>query len=260
MLNIDLTGKVALVLGGSRGIGASITQCLCDAGATTIFTHTGKDKYKQRVKDFLKTLEKSDGSAQEKIINACSSEQTKEMVEKIVNEHGRIDILVPNIGQNLARPAEEITDKDWQHFIDINLTAAFYGIRAVLPHMVKARYGRIILIGSSAVYDGGGGAIDYAAAKAGLEGMMVYLIRAYGRKGILTNLVHPCLIETDLLRERYSDKEAMAKLGAQTLVGRVGKPQDIAGLVAYLASPWGDYICGQSILLDGGRVMFGQKS
>jgi len=260
MLNIDLTGKVALVLGGSRGIGAAITQCLCDAGATTVFTHTGKDKYRQKVEDFLKILAKSGGAAEGQIVDACDSRQTTQMVDRIVEEHGRIDILVPNVGQNLARPAEQITDEEWLHFIDINLTAAFYGIRAVLPHMLKARYGRIILVGSSAVYDGGGGAIDYAAAKAGLEGMMAYMVRAYGRKGILTNLIHPCLIETDLLRERYSDEDSMAGLRAQTLVGRVGKPEDVAGLVAYLASSWGDYICNQSILLDGGRVMFGQKT
>ena len=260
MLNIDLTGKVALVLGGSRGIGASITQCLCNAGATTIFTHTGKDKYKQRVKDFVESIENSGGAVRNQVVDACDSKQTTEMVDGIVDEHGRIDILVPNVGQNMARPAEQITDDHWQHFMDINLTSAFYGVRAVLPYMTKAGFGRIVLIGSSAVCDGGGGAIDYAAAKAGLEGMMAYLVRAYGRKGISTNLIHPCLIETELLRERYSSEEAMVKFAAQTLVGRVGKPEDIAALVAYLASEWGDYICGQSILLDGGRVMFGSKT
>ena len=260
MLNSDLTGRIALVLGGSRGIGASITQCLCDAGATTVFTHTGKDKYKQKVKEFIKSIEECGGTVQGLASDACDSKQTTEIVDRIVDEHGRIDILVPNVGQNLARSAEQITDGDWQHFININLSSAFYGVRAVLPHMIKAKYGRIVLIGSSAVYDGGGGAIDYAAAKAGLEGMMVYLVRAYGREGISTNLIHPCLIETELLRERYSSEEALAKLGAQTLVGRVGKPEDIAGLVVYLASKWGDYICGQSILIDGGRVMFGQKT
>ena len=122
--------------------------------------------------------------------------------------------------------------------------------------MVKARFGRIILIGSSAVYDGGGGAVDYAAAKAGLEGMMKYLSNAYTRKGILTNVIHPCVIDTDLLRQRYNDEEKRNQLVAQIPTGRLGQPTDVGGLAAYLASSWGDYICGQSILVDGGRTTF----
>jgi 3-oxoacyl-[acyl-carrier protein] reductase len=122
--------------------------------------------------------------------------------------------------------------------------------------MLKAGGGRIILIGSSAVFDGGGGAIDYAAAKAGMTGMMTYLCRTYVRKGILTNIVHPCVIETDLLKVRYAEAEARRKLLSQIPVGRFGQPADVAGMVAFLASSWGDYICGQEILLDGGRTVF----
>ena len=98
--------------------------------------------------------------------------------------------------------------------------------------------------------------MDYAAAKAGLTGIMTYLCKEYARKGILTNIVHPCVIETDLLRERYSDDAAKQKLISQIPAGRLGKPADIAGLTAFLASSWGDYICGQSILIDGGRTLF----
>ena len=113
-----------------------------------------------------------------------------------------------------------------------------------------------LVIGSSAVYDGGGGAVGYAAAKAGLDGMVVYLTRNYARKGILANVIHPCVIDTELLRQRYSDEEKLRNLTAQIPAGRLGTPQDVAGLVAYLASSWGDYICGQSFLVDGGRTLF----
>jgi NAD(P)-dependent dehydrogenase (short-subunit alcohol dehydrogenase family) len=122
--------------------------------------------------------------------------------------------------------------------------------------MVKAKYGKIVFIGSSAVYSGGGGAIDYAAGKGGLMGMVAYLSKEYTRKGIVTNIVHPCVIDTDLLRKRYSDEAARAKLIASIPVGRLGRPEDIARLVAFLASSFGDYICAQSILLDGGRTLF----
>jgi len=259
MLKIDLTGKTALVLGGSRGIGGAITECFCKAGVTTVFTHTGNSKYADRPAALLKRIENNGGTAQAQVLDARDSAKTASLVKQIVCEHNRIDILVCNVGQNLVAPAEDLSDEQWQKFIDINLSTAFYGVRAVLPYMVKAGYGRIILIGSSAVYDGGGGAIDYAAAKAGLTGMMMYLTKQYAAKGILTNVVHPCVIETDLLRERYSDEDKRKKLIAQVPVGRLGKSEDIAGLVAYLASEWGDFICGQEILVDGGRTFFGKK-
>ncbi len=184
------------------------------------------------------------------------SEGTKQLVDRIAKEHGRIDILVFNVGRNLERTVEEMTDEGWKKFLDLNLTTAFYGVKAVIPHMVKQKHGRIILIGSSAVYDGGGGAIDYAAAKAGMSGMMLYLCKTYTRKGINTNIVHPCVIGTDLVRERYSTPEKWQKLTAQIPVGRIGTPEDIGGMVAFLASAWGDYITGQEILLDGGRTLW----
>ena len=171
-------------------------------------------------------------------------------------EFGRLDILVANVGQNLVRPAEATSTQSWQQFIDVNLSSAFYAVRAVLPTMLGAGSGRILLIGSSAVYDGGGGAIDYAAAKAGLVGMMRYLARNYARHGIRTNVIHPAVIETDLLRERYSDAAKKQKLIDQVPIGRLGQPADIAGLAVFLASSWGDFICGQEILVDGGRTFY----
>ena len=260
MLNIDLTNKIALVIGGSRGIGGAITQCLCKAGATTIFTHTGNKNYSAQVRDLLRRIADDGGKAQGEVLDACDSVKTTSLVEDIIRKHGGIDILICNVGQNLAGPAEDLSDRQWKKFIDINLGSAFYGVRAVLPNMLKNKYGKIILIGSSAIYDGGGGAIDYAAAKAGISGMMKYLAKQYADKGILTNAVHSCVIETDLLKERYSDTDKRKKLIAQVPAGRLGKPEDIAGLVVYLASSWGDFICGQDILVDGGRTFFGKKS
>ncbi len=256
MLCIDLTGKVALVLGGSRGIGAEIVESLCRAGAATVFTHTGNPKYQERIESLLGRVQEEGGQARAVVCDALDSAKTTALANEIVEQHGRIDILVANVGQNLAAAAEDVSDQQWQRFIDMNLTTAFYGVRAALPHMVKARFGRIILIGSSAAYDGGGGAIDYAAAKAGMSGMMRYLMKNYARKGILSNVIHPCVIDTDLLSERYDTDEKRKPLIDQIPAGRLGKPQDISGLVAYLASPWGDFICGQEILVDGGRTLF----
>ena len=256
MLSIDLAGKVSLVLGGSRGIGASISEMFAQAGAVTVFTHTGNPKHQDRVESLLARVKEAGGRAEAIACDALDAAKTTALADEIVGRHGRLDVLVANVGQNLARPAEEVTDQEWHHFIDMNLTAAFYGVRAVLPHMLKNRFGRIILIGSSAVYDGGGGAIDYAAAKAGLDGMMKYLAKVYARKGILINVIHPCVIDTDLLRERYDDDTKRRELTAQVPAGRLGTPEDIGALAAYLASPLGDFVCGQTILVDGGRTFF----
>ena len=259
MLTIELTGKVALVIGGSRGIGAGIVQALAQAGADTVFTHTGNPAHASRVESLLAEIRQAGGQAEAAVVDACDSARTTELANRIVAQRGHLDILVHNAGHNTARPAVQVTDEQWQAEIDLNLSSAFYSVRAVLPHMLRQKRGRIVLIGSSAAYDGGGGAIEYAAGKAGLVGMMLYLIRAYARQGILTNVVHPAVIETDLLRERYADAAAKQKLIAAIPVGRLGQVQDIAGLVAYLASSWGDYICGQEFLLDGGRTVFGNK-
>ncbi|HUT74632.1 MAG TPA: SDR family NAD(P)-dependent oxidoreductase [Armatimonadota bacterium] len=255
MLAIDLCGRTALVTGGSRGIGAAVSEALCAAGAVVVFTHTGSPAHQGQREELLARIRKQGGSAEAVALDACDAGGTAALVQEVVERHGALDVLVCNVGRNLPRPAESVSDAEWMASIDINLTCAFYAVRAVLPHMVKAGRGRIILIGSSAAYDGGGGAIDYAAAKAGLNGMMLYLVKNYARRGIVTNTIHPCVIETDLLRERYSSAEAVRELVSQIPVGRLGKPEDIGGLVAYLASPWGDYVCGQSILVDGGRTL-----
>ena len=256
MLSIDLRNRIALVVGGSRGIGGAVSAALADAGAAVTFTHTANPDRQGAAHDLLARIGEHGGRAEAVTLDACDAPGTTALVAGIAAKHGPVEILVCNVGQNVAGPAEAVTDHQWQRQIDINLTSAFNAVRAVLPGMLDAGRGRIILVGSSAVYDGGGGAIHYAAAKAGLEGMMKYLNKTYARKGIVTNIVHPCVIDTDLLRERYSDDTKRQALAAQVPVGRLGRPDDIAGLVAYLASDWGDFICGQSILVDGGRTFF----
>lgn len=256
MLTIDLTAKTALVIGGSRGIGAGITEALCKAGAYTVFTHTGNPKNKDRIAGLCAGIREQGGKVRDAAVDALDSGQTDGIIREIIEETGRLDILVCNVGKNTARTPDKIGDAEWKEYMDINLTGAFYGVRAALGPMEKQNYGKVILIGSSAVYDGGGGAIDYAAAKAAMTGMMTYLCRAYLKKGIRTNIVHPCVIETDLLKERYDTPEKQQVLIDQIPVGRWGRPEDIAGLTAFLASSWGDYICGQEILADGGRTMY----
>ena len=256
MLNIDLAGKVVLVVGGSRGIGEGISRAASAAGAHVVLTHSGSPQYAPRLASLLEKLRSGGGGAEAVAVDALDSTAVRQLVERILRDRGRIDGLVCNVGKNTARPAEELTDGQWEEGLAVNLSSAFYAVRSVLPSMLRAASGRILLIGSSAVFDGGGGALDYAAAKGALEGMMAHLCRAYARRGILTNVIHPCVIETDLLKTRYNDEESRRRLIQQIPVGRLGRPEDIGGLAAFLLSPWGDYICGQKILADGGRTLF----
>jgi NAD(P)-dependent dehydrogenase (short-subunit alcohol dehydrogenase family) len=256
MLSIDLSDTVVLIVGGSRGIGAGLVRVFARAGAKTVFTHTGNPHHADRLDNLLSELE-AEGHAVEAIVaDACRPEATDSVVAQIVKQHGRLDTVVANVGQNLVRPAEATTTESWQGMLDVNLSSAFFAVRAALPTMLDAHRGCLVLIGSSAVFDGGGGAIDYAAAKAGLVGMMRYLARTYARHGIRTNVIHPAVIETDLLRERYSDAHKKQMLVEQVPLGRLGQPSDVAGLAAFLASPWGEFICGQEILVDGGRTFY----
>lgn len=258
MIEIDLTGQVGLIIGGSRGIGGGITYILAKAGADVTFTHTGNPVYKESLCLLKEKIVCEKLKAVGEILEATDYEGTQKIVSKIISEKGHIDILVYNVG--ILKPAlvGEKNINEWGETIDINLGGAFYSVKAVLPEMIRRNYGRIIFIGSSAVFDGGGSSIDYAASKSGLIGMCLYLARNYARKGINTNIIHPAVIETDMLKIRYKSNEDLERLCQQIPVGRLGKPEDIGYLVAFLVSPLGDYICGQGILVDGGRTFFGK--
>ena len=197
--------------------------------ATTTFTHTGKPKHQERIERLLAQVRQEGGKVEAVVCNALDSQATAAAAADIVQRHGKLDILVANVGQNAAQPAYETTDEQWREYLHANLSSAFYGVRAALPHMLKHGFGRIMLIGSSAVYDGGGGAIDYAAGKAGLQGMMAYLAKSYARKGILTNLIHPCVIETDLLRSATAILRGGGSLSPRFRRGGLARPTTLPG-------------------------------
>ena len=194
MLQIDLNGTVALIIGGSRGIGAGISQAFARGGATTVLTHTRNPEHAPRLAGMLEELRAEKCRVEATIADACDPDRTDAIVNQVIEKHGRLDAVVANVGQNLARPAEDTTTDSWRDFIDINLSSTFYDVRAALPAMLDAGGGSVLLVGSSAVFDGGGGAIDYAAAKAGMVGMMRYLARNYTPRGIRANVIHPAVI------------------------------------------------------------------
>ena len=259
MIAIDLTGRKVLVTGGARGIGAGIVRAVSQCGADVAFTHLGSERGTRAARQLLDELS---GVGQALCFTAAAQDMAAmtDVVSAAADKMGGLDIVVPNVGVNWVAPLDVLDLAGWQRALDINLTASFIAIKTALPWLLQAGRGDIVLIGSSAVVDGGGGGAQYAAAKAGLEGMMRALMRELPRQGIRINIVHPCVVETDLLRQRYDDEEKRAGLVAQVPVGRLGKPEDIGSLVAYLCSDLGSFICGQSILVDGGRTLWRQHT
>jgi len=260
MVTIDLSGRKALVTGGARGIGAGIVRVLAQCGAAVAFTHLGSERGVQAAQDLVSDLCGSGYPALAFTAPADDAAAMGHVISDAADQMGGMDIVVPNVGQNWVAPIDVLELDAWRKGLDLNLTAAFIAVKLALPSLIEAGRADVVLIGSSAAYDGGGGSVHYAAAKAGLNGLMYGLMRELPRRGIRVNAVHPCVVDTDLLRERYDTEEKRAKLAAQVPVGRLARPEDIGYLVAFLCSELGSFICGQSLLADGGRTLWRQGS
>jgi NAD(P)-dependent dehydrogenase (short-subunit alcohol dehydrogenase family) len=256
MLSIDLTGRKALVTGGARGIGAGIVRALAQGGAGVAFTHLGSERGTEAAEQLLAELKATHRPVLRLVAAADDMEAMERAAGEAAEALGGLDIVVPNVGQNWVASIEELDLAGWQRGVDLNLTTAFIAVKAALPWLLEAGRASIVLIGSSAVLDGGGGVAHYAAAKAGLEGLMKALMRELPAKGIRINTVHPCVVDTDLLRGRYDTDEKRAVLASQVPLGRLSRPEDIGSLVAFLCSDMGSFICGQSIHVDGGRTLW----
>lgn len=253
---ISLEGKTALVVGGSRGIGAECCRQLASAGADIIINHSHKERGAKAGKSLEDEL-LAQGIKVLRIVADISNEfEVKQMVKEALDVFGHIDILVNNAAVMEYTPFEKMSYDEWKRVMSVNLDGPMLVTREVLPGMLDRGYGSIIVISSNAVINGGGGTVHYPASKAGLEGMVTGLAKEYAAKGIRANIIRPAVIDTDLLRERYPTDEDMEKYARNIPVRRVGKPVDIANAVVFLASDKASYICGESINVDGGRTYY----
>jgi 3-oxoacyl-[acyl-carrier protein] reductase len=248
MSDIKFEGQVALVTGASRGIGAAIAMQLAQQGLKVMGTATteeGANKISQ-------TLDAFPGCAGKKLdVNDALAAEA--LVESIVKEHGGLQVLVNNAGITRDTLAMRMRDDDWDAVLDTNLKAVFRMSRIVMRGMMKQRYGRIISITSVVGAAGNAGQSNYAAAKAGVAGMTRALARELGSRNITVNCIAPGFIETDMTAS-LSEAQQKALLG-QIPLGHLGKPQDIAHAVAFLAGPQAAYITGQEIHVNGGMYM-----
>ncbi len=244
-----LENQVALVTGASRGIGRAIALELARQGATVIGTATSESGA-AAIGEYL-TAEGLQGRGV--VLNVNDAARCEAVIEEIVKAHGGLAVLVNNAGITQDQLAMRMKDDDWTSVIDTNLTAVFRLSRAVLRPMMKARTGRIINITSVVGSTGNPGQMNYAAAKAGVEGMARALAREIGSRNVTVNCVAPGFIDTDMTKVLSDEQHAALK--TQIPLGRLGQPEDIAHAVAFLAGPQAAYITGTTLHVNGGMYM-----
>jgi 3-oxoacyl-[acyl-carrier protein] reductase len=243
-----LTGQIALVTGASRGIGRAIARALAHAGAVVIGTATRQKGVASISEDLA--AHGFAGCGRTLNVNDASLDP---FVEALVQEFGALHILVNNAGITQDQLMIRMKDEDWDSVIETNLTSVFRLSRVALRPMMKARHGRIINITSVVGATGNAGQVNYAASKAGVTGMTRALAREVGRRGITVNCVAPGFIDTDMTRKLTEEQRSV--LLAQIPVGRLGAPEDVAHLVAFLASAQAAYITGATVHVNGGMFM-----
>ncbi|MGL4735537.1 MAG: 3-oxoacyl-ACP reductase FabG [Enterovibrio sp.] len=243
---MDLSNKVALVTGASRGIGREIAQLLAQRGATVLGTATSESGA-AAISDYLA------GSGKGYVLNVTNSQEVETVLAAIKAEYGAIDILVNNAGITRDNLLMRMKDEEWSDIIDTNLSSIYRLSKAVLRDMMKKRTGRIINIGSIVGTMGNAGQTNYAAAKAGVIGFSKALAREVASRGITVNTVAPGFIETDMTKA-LNDEQRRATL-AQVPAGRLGSPREIAATVAFLASDDAAYITGETLHVNGGMYM-----
>lgn len=242
----DLTGKSALVTGASGGIGADIARALHAAGAAVGLSGTRTEP--------LQTLAAELGARAHVLpCNLANSGDVETLVKRAVEAMGAVDILVNNAGITRDGLVMRMSDEDWQAVIDVNLTATFRLCRSAIRGMMKARWGRIVNISSVVGQTGNAGQVNYAASKAGMVGLSKSLAAEVASRGITVNCVAPGFIET-AMTDKLNDQQRDGILGAVP-AGRMGKPQEIAAAVLYLASPEAGYVTGATLHVNGGMAM-----
>jgi len=238
----DLNGRVALVTGASRGIGAAVAACLAEAGAAVAVN------YRERAAEadaIVADIKRRGGRAIVAAADASQAAAVARMVDQVTSALGPIDILVNNAGIAIVRGIDDLTESEFDQTIAVNLKSAFLCTQAVLPAMRAGKWGRIVNISSLAARGGGAIGVHYNASKAGMEGLTRGYAARLVTEGITVNAVAPALIETDMMRGR-------SDLASRIPLGRMGRSEEVAQAVLLVLG--NDYMTGQTIALNGGMA------
>ncbi|MGV3654369.1 MAG: beta-ketoacyl-ACP reductase [Noviherbaspirillum sp.] len=247
-MDLQLTGKVAVITGSGRGIGYASALAMAQEGARIVITDINTESVQQAVA----SLKKAGHAAIGVVLDVCDNEQVGAMAEQAIREFGSIDILVNNAGFTRDKYLLKMPEEDWDSVVDTILKGAYYCTKAVLPSMMEKRWGRVINIASRAHW-GNPGQTNYSAAKAGLIGFTRALALEQGKFNITSNAIAPGLIETPLVRSLSTYETLRTNALARQPVQRLGAVEDIANAVAFLASDRASFITGELLHVTGGR-------
>jgi NAD(P)-dependent dehydrogenase (short-subunit alcohol dehydrogenase family) len=257
-----MTGRVVFVTGGTRGIGAAISRSFAEQGAVVA---AGYSHNREHAEGLIRQFEENGMTGSLHQGNVGSAEDCRRTVQEVLEQHGRIDVLVNNAGITIDKTALKLTDEDWYKVLAVNLSGAFFMSQAVLPHMLERGTGRIINISSIIGSTGNIGQANYSASKSGLFGLTKSLAReacfqlaragklADDSIGLTVNAVAPGFIATEMLQAM--PEKAQERVKAQIPVGRFGRPDDVARVVHFLASDYSSFITGAVYDVNGGQDM-----
>jgi len=244
----DMTGQVALVTGGIRGIGLAICERLINRGVRVAAGYSANRDAAQAFRD-----KHADRGVTVHQGNIGSNDDCVRVIGEVLDQHGQLDVLVNNAGITVDKTVRKMSSDEWDRVIHVNLSGAFYLSKAILQHMLDRGYGRIINISSVIGSAGGFGQANYAAAKSGMFGLTMSLALETATMGITVNTVTPGLITTDMTAA--VPPTVMEKIVARIPVGRFGEPDEVARVVEFLADPESAYITGQVYPVNGGLYM-----
>jgi len=246
---MNLSTKVAIVTGSSRGIGQAIALKLAEVGATVVVNDIGKTEPIESVAEEIRAMNRQSLAV---LADVSSSSDVTKLVETTISRYGKIDILVNNAGITRDQLVMRMSDEEWDEVLNVDLKSVFLCTRAALRTMVKQRWGRIISIASVIGIVGNPGQANYASAKAGIIGFTRTIAKEVASRGITANAVAPGFIDTDMTRRLR--EEWKQQLKKQIPLGYFGSPRDVAEAVAFLASEEARYITGQVLNVDGGMA------
>ena len=250
MTNYNLSGKVALVTGGSRGIGRSIVLHLAHSGADVAFTYRSRVEEANSLVAELQSMGRKAAAFQS---NAADTNQSNDVVQNVIKDFGRLDILVNNAGVTKDGLLMRMSEQDWDEVITTNLKSVFNFTKAACRQMMSQQSGKIINISSVVGVVGNAGQSNYVASKAGVIGFTKSIAKELASRNVQVNAIAPGFIETDMT-EKLNEKQKEAILGIIPQK-RIAKPEEIAAVVCFLASSDSNYITGQTINVDGGMAM-----